>query len=54
MDALERIKKEHADLDAITNESAGRATLELRALTLFAAADKIDREMGYGKNLVKV
>merc|ERR1719285_45353 len=30
-----------------------KKAIELRSLTMFAAADKVDREMGYGKVLVK-
>ena len=54
MDALEQIKKSNPDTAQILNEQQGNKAIELRALTMFAAADKVDREMGYGKVLVKV
>jgi len=53
MDALEQIKKSNPDTPQIHNEQQGKKAIELRALTMFAAADKVDREMGYGKVLVK-
>ena len=54
MDGLEKIKKSNPEAKEIHTEATGKKAIELRALTMFAAADKVDREMGYGKILVKV
>lgn len=49
MDWLEEAKKTGKDNDAVTNEVAAQAHLENYALNLFLYADKMDREMNYGK-----
>lgn len=49
MDWLEEAKKTVKENDAITNEVAAQAHLENYALKLFLYADKMDRDMSYGK-----
>ncbi|XP_050672722.1 vacuolar protein sorting-associated protein VTA1 homolog [Leptidea sinapis] len=53
MDWLEEAKKVNKDNDAISNEVVAQAHLENYALKLFLYADKQDRELSFGKNMVK-
>lgn len=49
MDWLERTKKEHSDVDGISDEVAAQALIEQYAIQLFTYADEQDQLQNYNK-----
>ena len=49
MDWLEETKKNHSDLDGITNETAAQAIIEEYAIKLFTYADAQDHAENFNK-----
>ncbi|XP_050422161.1 vacuolar protein sorting-associated protein VTA1 homolog [Adelges cooleyi] len=54
MDWLEKQKTTMKDNEMITNETAAQAHFENYAVKLFNAADAMDRQQNYNKNIVKL
>lgn len=53
MDWLEQCKKEHRDVEGITDEVAAQALIEEYALQLFTYADAQDKAENFNKNTIK-